>query len=50
MIDDYPVTCSCGFFGMRLECPQGRCLWCGERVRREKEGENGQIRSNQENF
>jgi len=32
---DYPIACSCGFFGMRLDCRRGECPNCGERVKRE---------------
>jgi hypothetical protein len=32
---DYPVTCDCGFFGMRFDCRRGECPNCKARVTRE---------------
>jgi hypothetical protein len=31
----YPVSCDCGWFGMREDCRRGACPSCGDRVRRD---------------
>lgn len=36
-IDDYPVTCDCGYEGFRFDCSRGCCPNCGDKVIRKKE-------------
>ena len=39
----YPVSCDCGWFGMRDECKYGKCPNCHDRVRKEQGNRQNKI-------